>query len=915
MDGDGIPDEFDRLPDDPANACWDFDGDLLIDLREYQLGTDPSNPDSDGDGLADGEEVLAGLDPSDPDDALGDGDKDGFPGWYEARRGTNAGNSSSRPPMPAQFTPGRYVRFLSEESPAWLNSFAEIYDLNSDGSAVFYARDTWATGSWTEEGAFIKILFEPGQVLSESFPWRPELGRQTQRLQYIVERTIGRSDEKGGRGTWIVLSRDTESFPELEVENELVSFSRDFPVARTDTLAPAEFEAGVDYQIPCRVQAVGGGAFNYIRSCGMTRINDELAWNGENDSVGLVSTGSDGELVIDFSDMLMSVYIPVDFGGYQRAVVLIQMSDGSAFVEDGKMTRAEAVAWPEGVAGIYQYPWSPFQVSASALVMRTDGLAGVVSYQPSSGEWTEFTFAEAWKQVDGQVRWERYMVWVDGVRRFVTDPSECEVLDCRIWRRRILEPVVQVGDELLVRHTFETYDSNVSEGPDVLQQVDQGLRALVFTPFYDLTFNGIPDSIDPDIDEDGLPDEWERRYFHSDSASRLSHMAFQRGQDDPDGDGFTNLEEYLNGWHPMMPTPNRPAALRRLNLGDGASLASALRDTQRGRNFAYRLDSSSGSTANTAPGIAFGVEPMVGSALLPDMSGDGVDELAVLLWDGGPVEVRTKSMGDGALVSRVFFDQSYQPSALLAFHDMAGGLAGPAVGVLGTDDSGRVRAQVKNARTGQLVSSVWFDRNYAPLAAEVLPDMTGNGAEELAVLGMDGEGRVRAQIKDASSGALVSLVFFDRRYRPLLFAVLPDVDGNGFPDIGVLGRADSGEVRLQVKDALTGQVTAAVRYESGFQPHAIASTVVGGNPLAAVLARNPAGLMRLQTKSLANGAGYSFVQFDSALVPKGLVFIDDISGNGIPEAAVLGLDRSDRAVIQVKDVQTGAVVRRSTIME
>lgn len=41
----------------------DTDGDLLLDEREVELGTDPNNPDTDGDGYKDGEEVANGYNP------------------------------------------------------------------------------------------------------------------------------------------------------------------------------------------------------------------------------------------------------------------------------------------------------------------------------------------------------------------------------------------------------------------------------------------------------------------------------------------------------------------------------------------------------------------------------------------------------------------------------------------------------------------------------------------------------------------------------------------------------------------------------------------------------------------------------------------------------------------------------------
>ena len=46
-----------------ASRGADSDGDLLLDEREAELGTDPNNPDTDGDGFSDGDEVANGFDP------------------------------------------------------------------------------------------------------------------------------------------------------------------------------------------------------------------------------------------------------------------------------------------------------------------------------------------------------------------------------------------------------------------------------------------------------------------------------------------------------------------------------------------------------------------------------------------------------------------------------------------------------------------------------------------------------------------------------------------------------------------------------------------------------------------------------------------------------------------------------------
>lgn len=83
-DGDGVDDEADAFPLDPAeqtdtdddgigdNADTDDDNDGLDDSAEITLGTNPLNADSDRDGASDGVEVSAGTDPLDPDECPDD---------------------------------------------------------------------------------------------------------------------------------------------------------------------------------------------------------------------------------------------------------------------------------------------------------------------------------------------------------------------------------------------------------------------------------------------------------------------------------------------------------------------------------------------------------------------------------------------------------------------------------------------------------------------------------------------------------------------------------------------------------------------------------------------------------------------------------------------------------------------------
>jgi|CXWL01.1.fsa_nt_gi hypothetical protein len=98
-DGDGLPNDYEvangLLPNDPADAHEDLDGDGLDNLAEFNTGSDPRNADTDGDTLLDGEEVVAGADGFVTNPLLADSDGDGVPDGLEGFVGSDPTSAAS----------------------------------------------------------------------------------------------------------------------------------------------------------------------------------------------------------------------------------------------------------------------------------------------------------------------------------------------------------------------------------------------------------------------------------------------------------------------------------------------------------------------------------------------------------------------------------------------------------------------------------------------------------------------------------------------------------------------------------------------------------------------------------------------------------------------------------------------------
>ena len=107
------------------DGTGDTDRDGLSDLREYQRGTNPNDPDTDGDGMPDGWEVNNRLDPL-VDDALADADGDGLSNLQEYLSGTD----------PRSFTLNKDTQGIDQSMPGEADSDdSSDSTISNDGSS------------------------------------------------------------------------------------------------------------------------------------------------------------------------------------------------------------------------------------------------------------------------------------------------------------------------------------------------------------------------------------------------------------------------------------------------------------------------------------------------------------------------------------------------------------------------------------------------------------------------------------------------------------------------------------------------------------------------------------------------------------------------------------------------------------
>jgi hypothetical protein len=195
---------------------------------------------------------------------------------------------------------------------------------------------------------------------------------------------------------------------------------------------------------------------------------------------------------------------------------------------------------------------------------------------------------------------------------------------------------------------------------------------------------------------------------------------------------------------------------------------------------------------------------------IEDVSGNGRPELVVLARsEAGLNQVVLKDAETKQNVNKInYFGPATTPKALAVLGDLGGGAA-PELSVLGELPDGRYSAQNRDALTDERITSVsFFGAAWSTVDIVNLNDVNGNTTPDLAVLAQnDTTHAIKVQVRDASTGDLIRTVsFLGTTWSPQALAAFADIDGNGVQEIGVAGREEDGDIRVQLRDAATGAV-------------------------------------------------------------------------------------------------------------
>jgi hypothetical protein len=303
---------------------------------------------------------------------------------------------------------------------------------------------------------------------------------------------------------------------------------------------------------------------------------------------------------------------------------------------------------------------------------------------------------------------------------------------------------------------------------------------------------------------------------------------------------------------------------------------------------------------------------------IPDFSDSSAWELATLGVNPLDASVRAEIVDSntGVSVKDVWYGPTFAPLGLTVVPDVSGNGV-PELCMMGYNpDNKKVLGHIRDAATDTLVRYVWFGASHYPIDMEVMDDLSGNDRAEVVLLGQSLiNNKSVAKIHDALTGVRYNLVWYGPEFDPVSLTILPDISGNGASEVVLLGYHPANHKTLaHIRDSVTGDLVHYLWYGTSYYPvdmTAVPDIDDNGYSELALLGVNPnTGGAVVKIMDAYSRVVIRTTTYTGNYIPLAFEVLDDMNDNGKTEIAVLGLNRCNNKVCcQIRDAYTGNLIR------
>jgi hypothetical protein len=196
-----------------------------------------------------------------------------------------------------------------------------------------------------------------------------------------------------------------------------------------------------------------------------------------------------------------------------------------------------------------------------------------------------------------------------------------------------------------------------------------------------------------------------------------------------------------------------------------------------------------------------------------DTSGNGTPEMGILgvLKDNDQVRTQIWDADTAAFQSNIWFGNVYQPHSMITIPDINSNGSDEIVAVGVDPATQNIRVQVRDSASTITHYNIWLGNTNEAVDIALINDINGNGFADLAVLLKTPTGTGRVRVQDGLNGAFIRNLFYTVVDNPAGLAVMPDYSGNGFEELAVLGE-NAGVRHVQILDTVSGSQVNRIDY-------------------------------------------------------------------------------------------------------